>query len=422
MTGIKGLTKGVERTRRLPIIGKLRKGAARTAEDVAKKRPGKDLEWFRFTSDEPGLEQLFRELFGADPAIITGVLPLATPDECFPNRQEARDKAGFLEHACDGEWCSIWRDDQGLYHYAPPGEPGPPCPGGCKAIGRLYLEIPELAQHGYSGWIVAETHGLNDIPAIYDALAIIAEKRRGCSWGLRGVPVVLRRVGAMVPTPRPDGSRRRQEKWLVQLLESPAWAARQAELARNEYEDAPGAFHPQRPDWEDATSHGQPVPEIERDEFLLGDPDDGPPAPAEEEEPSPVDPAEARKDQAKALWAQVFDAAFQAGWKKGAAALLERMGYRGLLAVLDYAEQHSANDVFEQALDIVRPWPEAVITRALATIPYYKARPHVVNALNRAGLPRSSDMDTLLDWLSTHARERAAAAAEVEPWDEAVAA
>jgi hypothetical protein len=424
MAGIVGLTKGIERARRLPIIGKLRKGAARTEEDIAKKRPGHDLEWFRLTSDEPGLEKLFAELFGADPAIITGVLPLATVDEVFPTRCEGRDKGGFLEHACDGEWCSIWRDDKGVYHYAAPGEQGPPCPGGCKAIGRLYLEIPELQQHGYSGWIVAETKAKNDIPVIYDALSIIAEKRAGTLLGLRGVPVLLRRVPAMIPTPRPDGSKRRQEKWLLQLLESPEWAARQAALARADR--VPGANPRQEPDWEEVNHPGRTVAEVERDEFLVSEPDAENGNGAAAAEPPAVDPAEERKLQAKALWAQVFGAARAAGWQKGAGELLAQMGYLGLLQVLDVAAQHSATAVLNQALDVVFPWPAELITAALATLPYYRATPHVVNALNLSGLPRTRDQAELLDWLASHARERQAEQAEAglvppEPWDEEVA-
>jgi len=153
------------------------------------------------------------------------------------------------------------------------------------------------------------------------------------------------------------------------------------------------------------------------------------PKPAPVQSPTPENggngqSADPRHEQAKALWDKVSAAAQAAGWKKSGKALLEAMGYAGLLQVLVHAEEHSANDVINQALDVVFPWPEAVIEQALEN-PYYRHHQHVINALNLSGLPRTREPDVLLDWLSTHAREQqdrveTVAAAIREPWDEEV--
>ncbi len=250
-----------QRAPRPAIIGKLKKGAARTPEDIENRRPGQDQHWFRFVP-KPGFEKaaaVFEETFGEDPAVIRGILPLSAVGECFPTLREARDKSGILSHICDGETASFWRDEQMVYHNS-----SIPCPGGCEEIGRLYLEIPELTQAGFAGVVVIETGSGNDIDAIYMALQAIAEKRRGTLLGLRGVPVIIRRVPAMIQAPRTDKQgnitkRVRTEKWLVQLLESPEWAARELERAQEEALSRPRPEQPKM-DWEEELTPGAPPP------------------------------------------------------------------------------------------------------------------------------------------------------------------
>ncbi len=251
MAGLKRLRDG-QRAPRPAVIGKLKKGAERTEEDIENRRPGQDLHWFRFVP-KPGFEKaegVFTETFGADPAMISGVLPLSTVDECFPTNREARDKSGILLHICDGETMTLWRDEKSVYHNTPA-----PCTGGCEEMGRLYLEIPELTAAGFAGVVMLETGSGNDIDAVYAALLAIAEKRKGTLLGLRGVPVIIRRVPAMIQAPRTDKQgnitkRVRTEKWLVQLLESPEWAARELERAQDEAQRRPSPEQPTMP-WEE---------------------------------------------------------------------------------------------------------------------------------------------------------------------------
>lgn len=139
---------------------------------------------------------------------------------------------------------------------------------------------------------------------------------------------------------------------------------------------------------------------------------------------------EERKRAAHDLWERVVAAARAAGWKRGAGDLLKAMQYPGLLAVLAVAERDGENVVMNQMLDVVFPWPEQVITVALETMPHYQHRNHVLNALNLSGLPRTRDQGELLDWLSSHAKERQSPAelaeqvaetirgGAINPWDE----
>ncbi len=342
------------RTPRLPIIGKLRKGAERTEEDKENRRPGADLKWFRFTSKEPGCEEVFYNAFGNDPAIITAVLTMPTPEECFSTRREARDKSGIVTHICDGETATFWRDEQNAYHNTPI-----PCPGGCEEVGTLYLEIPELTRAGYSGWVALTTGSGNDIEAIDGALQVIYEKRRGTILGLRGVPVIIRRQPHQVPCPiiNKQGvttGRVRREKWLVELLESPEWAQRELERAQDEAMRQPHAPLPPD-DLEDELEPGTApkvrfCPPVERWNSQEEPEPDPEPEPAPEPQPQPkpegAKPAngngktgvsDEQRAAGVALWGACFAEARGHGWggtEKELKTALEETGPLSLLGII----------------------------------------------------------------------------------------
>lgn len=225
---IKGLTTNVRP--QFPSLGKLRKGEARTQEDVAKNRPGADLPGtFRFTSDDPKIEEAFVAAYGSRPTSLAVFLP----NKALTDNWEAWKEhwvAGGLKHRCDGETCVVWQDDQGQYRTEPK-----PCPGECKEVGRLQLLLPELLRAGYVGYVTFETHSKNDIISLQACMEDAAGKSNG--HGLQGIEFRLYRVQQAISTPTVNKqtgaiTRARRKKWLVKFTPSMRWV--QAQLASAE--------------------------------------------------------------------------------------------------------------------------------------------------------------------------------------------
>ncbi len=235
------------------IIGKLRKG-----DEKSENKPGKELDYWRFTSDRPEIVTAFTNAFGEKPRNIKVFVPFATPDEAFPTWCEVWGATG-LSHRCDGETAFIWLED-GKYKRG-----SKPCPGGHKdndplndAVGRLSIIIPELVQAGYVGYVTMVTHGKHDILAISKSLQAVYESRLGNPLGLRGVSFDLRRVQEEVSTPgfgSQKGNRSKTKKWNVKLEPSADWVRLQLEMAHNE------TMQKQLPDAIEAEA--EPEPEID---------------------------------------------------------------------------------------------------------------------------------------------------------------
>lgn len=206
------MIKRLAREASFPNIGKLRKGGARPESG---KRPGDDLTYFRFDTDDERAAKMFHAVYGSEPSTINVYLPHQTAEQNFTCWQEAY-VAGGLTHRCDGETCVIWLDN-GKYRTDPK-----PCPGGCKEVGRLMVIIPELQRFAY---VTAETHSIHDIIRLQENLQAV-EFLRG---DLRGIPFILKRTPVEISTPTPDGKRARREKWLLSIEVDPAWAALQLE-------------------------------------------------------------------------------------------------------------------------------------------------------------------------------------------------
>lgn len=216
-----GLTNDV--APRFPRIGKLRKGGERPKDG---KRPGADLEYFRFTSELPEVVEAFQEVYGERPTAIRVYLPYKTVEENFSTWKE-KWQAGGLVHRCDGQTMTIWRKPDGTYS-----QEEKPCDGGCKEVGRLEMVIPEMLQAGYVGYVTLETHSLNDLINITAALRATAEARRDNPLGLKGIEFTLRRRKEKISTPGENGSRVRREKWMVVLEPSATWIETQYQLSR----------------------------------------------------------------------------------------------------------------------------------------------------------------------------------------------
>lgn len=233
---IVGLTDSI--VPRFPCVGKLRKGD----EKNDPKRPGRDLEHFRFVAESPEVFAAFVRAYTATPASIRVYLPYATPDECFPHWMELWS-AGAFQRRCNGKEMVCWRDGDGAIRTTPA-----PCrcnaPGfvptktnpRCTRVGRLEVIIPELIEEGFVGYVVLETHSVHDIINIYGSLRNVYEMRKD----LRGVEFRLYRRSVEISTPGEEGRRVRRTKSLVFISPSPEWTKIQIELQRRTQHVLPG--------------------------------------------------------------------------------------------------------------------------------------------------------------------------------------
>jgi hypothetical protein len=223
---IKGLTDSVQAA--FPRIGKLRKGGeAKRNQQGQVVGMGADLDHFRFSSDRPEVVAAFEEAYGEAPALVTAYLPYADVERNFQCWKE-KWAAGGLVHRCDGETMTVWQGSDGRYYRTPK-----PCDGGCDEVGRLSLIIPELVRAGFVGYVVLETHGINDLLSIQASLMAALESRAGNQLGLRGIQWTLRRVKEKVSTPMGNGRRARRDKWLVKLEPAADWVQLQLQTAHN---------------------------------------------------------------------------------------------------------------------------------------------------------------------------------------------
>jgi len=202
-----------------PSLGKLRKGGPK-----GEKRPGEELDHWRFTSDNPAIVQAFHNYYGPEPREIDVLLPYALIEDNFSSWKE-HWVAGGLQHRCDGETCTIWLTDEGKYSDKPV-----PCPGQCKEVGRLALILPPLIRAGFVGYVTLETHSINDIIAIQSAL--LATKEHRGHEDMRGILFVLRRVEEAISTPGANGRRVRRKKWMVRLEPAAEWVRGQIAMVR----------------------------------------------------------------------------------------------------------------------------------------------------------------------------------------------
>lgn len=204
-----------------PEIGQLRKG---DVKPEGGKSPGKDLNYFRFTADDPEAVAQFEAAFGKEPRAIGVFLPFPSLDENFEAWCEEYT-AGAIQHRCDGVTCVGWRNERGQWDTTPK-----PCPGGCRASGRLKVFIPAFKRMAFVTVLTTSKH---DIINLHSSLAAL----QAVKGDLQGIPLVLRRVEREISVPeivdrKPTGKRVRRKKWLLQIEAEPQWAAMQFGVMR----------------------------------------------------------------------------------------------------------------------------------------------------------------------------------------------
>lgn len=240
---IHGLT---DRNAAFPEIGQIRKGAPKTDP----KKPGPDLDYFRFVAPDPSLQATFAEAFGDKPQEIRFISTFGTTAEMFEAWREEY-AASSLKHRCDG------RETVRLLTANGYTDKPHPCPGGCKQTGRLKIVVPSLKRLGF---VTVHTTSIWDILTIYQNLTAL-EMLRG---SLRGIPMVLRRVKRAISTPNGNGQRARREKWLLTIEAAPDWVA--LELDSIQRQALPSTSEPLL--LTDGSSI-KPEPDDENDEFEM---------------------------------------------------------------------------------------------------------------------------------------------------------
>jgi hypothetical protein len=93
-----------QRPAAFPCIGKLRKGGEKQTNAKGEKVRGRDLDHFRFSTDDTDAATAFNAYYGAEPKAINVFLPYATTDKNFQAWMEEY-RAGGLVRRCDGETC-----------------------------------------------------------------------------------------------------------------------------------------------------------------------------------------------------------------------------------------------------------------------------------------------------------------------------
>ena len=209
--------KGITEEARFPKLGDIRKGAPKPNE----KKPGNDLTYFRFTSEEEGLEDLFHALYGERPRRLNIRLPYATTDENLQAWLEEYVAGGLLRR-CNGETCVLWRDKNGEMSDAEKKCEKDVC--SCKETGRLEVVLPEMER---LGTVTVHTTSVHDIRNLYGALKGYEQIARQSGKDLTGIPFVLSRRPRKISTPASNGKRARREKWLLMIEPLPDWVSLQ---------------------------------------------------------------------------------------------------------------------------------------------------------------------------------------------------
>lgn len=206
---------------RLPRLGTIVKGAKREEGKFPK-----DLDYFRFRTDDANVQAALDAIFPKPPAEIIVRFPYAAMRRVWDYNMEEWSGSGLI-HRCDGEVMSLWRTPGGELSREPK-----PCPyatgerertsrdPGCKPRGRLSVLLPDLLERGIVGTFTVLTGSWNDIRNITDALEAVAE------WGLsdlRSIPFTLSRKPKELHYTDGKGKERKVTKSLLYLSPDAEW-------------------------------------------------------------------------------------------------------------------------------------------------------------------------------------------------------
>lgn len=221
---------GERSTSELPEIGRLRKG-----EPMGQSRFPKEIDYFRFTSEEDALVHKFYQVYGAQPKEIDCLAAYDNPEDTFSTWNEEYSQTGLLR-MCDG-----WNIAKNFNHqtkyiesYLPLEQAQrPQCEQlatgkcGCKPRGRLSLILPRL---GRLGAVILTTGSKYDIGNLISSLNYLNELVYDKGGTLRNIPLRLMRVPKTVKTPHigQSGHRTKQTFNFLKLEAHPNWVEKYA--------------------------------------------------------------------------------------------------------------------------------------------------------------------------------------------------
>lgn len=205
-----------ERAARWPQIGELRKG-----DNSGPNGAPRDLDYFRFTSEIPGMEERFREVYGDEPKVLEGCLIPYRLDRALDASRQEWDASGLI-HECDGLYLIRKRGPNGrLVDVEPDTEL---CPyhdsdnPKCKVRGALWVMLPKL---GAIGVVKVQSGSQNiELGTWYDTLMILEENLPN---GTKGVLVDLRRSPRKLTYVDGSGKRRSTTKSMISLAYNTLW-------------------------------------------------------------------------------------------------------------------------------------------------------------------------------------------------------
>lgn len=195
-----------DRPKRVRPRGRLRKGGAKGTSARGKWKGGDDLAGFRFTSEEEGIQKLFKFYYPAEfPTTIRVILPFDTIDECFPTQIEKRDaKTGKLLWTADGEMTTgryiqsrdVWSTKKA--DQIPMPEYDEKTDKTVKWVGRLYVCISEMGWSYPSAVFLMQTTGKCDCYNIDKELTLAMRDNNG---SLKRLHCQLYRTPGMLKMP-----------------------------------------------------------------------------------------------------------------------------------------------------------------------------------------------------------------------------
>lgn len=190
-----------------PRLGVIKKGGVKPQTG---NRPGANLTFFRFDTDDTAAAALWKEAYPGEPREIHVFMAYPRPEQCFSAWKELWGKTG-ISHRCDGDRCVLHRKQDGSLSNEPV-----PCPGGCKEIGRLQVLLPALRRFGV---VTVQTHSKNDIIEL-DGNLRAAYAQIGT---LSGVPFVLKRAERIITKRDSAGKPFQGPEWLLTLEVDSKW-------------------------------------------------------------------------------------------------------------------------------------------------------------------------------------------------------
>jgi hypothetical protein len=185
----------LEERRGYPEVGRLRKGAAKP-----ERGPGRELPYFRFTSNNPQFVQAFEKQFGKEPTRFFVRLPYLTAEKNFSTWVEKWDKSKLVWRGNGVQTVRRWMVDH--YSDKEADQVAQPDDKEARWTGRLSVVFPQLFDAGMVGVVVLATTGKHDCIRLASALHFY---ERGLG-NLEGLEVCLYREA--IEHTEPGGVRR----------------------------------------------------------------------------------------------------------------------------------------------------------------------------------------------------------------------